>query len=749
VELILTGEKSKKALLNSENGEIAVVTAKEMFRGEASQENLYRVGVLGNFRKMKELDDRDEIFKIIFEPKQRIRVEKFIQTEPFILISYTLIKKEKQSSESTIVLKNTLIENINRLVGSGRPIPVDVLIKIIASNDTDDIIDGIIPFTDGSVDEKQKVLEEENVLERIRLANELVSRTARIGELEKKVADETKNELSRAQKEVFLREEMKAIQKELGDESGNDIEEMRKKISNSGMPTEAEQTAIKELNRLQKTASFSPEISYIRNYLDWLINLPWQKATPSQIDLKNSKSILDDDHYGLEKIKQRIIEYLAVQKLTAAIKGPILCFVGPPGTGKTSIGKSIARSMGRKFTRVSLGGIHDEAEIRGHRRTYVGAMPGRIIQSINQIQSRNPIFMLDEIDKVGRDFRGDPTSSLLEVLDPEQNNHFSDHYLEVQFDLSDVMFIATANSLETISKPLLDRMEIIEFSGYSPEEKLEIAKRFIIPKVLTSHGLGNVNFKIKDEAISAIISEYTQEAGVRNLEREISKIARKIALFYAQGDEFSKEIGKGELAEFLGSPKVDYFMKNEAGHVGIGSGLAVTEAGGEVIVVEALEIPNGKGKLILTGNMGEIMKESAKTALSYVRSISQEYSINPEVFSKSDIHLHIPRGATPKDGPSAGGIIAITILSALTKVPINNLIGMTGEITLQGNILKIGGVKEKILAAKRFGLKKVILPRANEGDLREIPKRNIEGIDFILTDSMQKILPIAFRKGTE
>lgn len=749
MELILTGEKSKKALLNSENGEIAVVTAKEMFRGEASQENLYRVGVLGNFRKMKELDDRDEIFKIIFEPKQRIRVEKFIQTEPFILISYTLIKKEKQSSESTIVLKNTLIENINRLVGSGRPIPVDVLIKIIASNDTDDIIDGIIPFTDGSVDEKQKVLEEENVLERIRLANELVSRTARIGELEKKVADETKNELSRAQKEVFLREEMKAIQKELGDESGNDIEEMRKKISNSGMPTEAEQTAIKELNRLQKTASFSPEISYIRNYLDWLINLPWQKATPSQIDLKNSKSILDDDHYGLEKIKQRIIEYLAVQKLTAAIKGPILCFVGPPGTGKTSIGKSIARSMGRKFTRVSLGGIHDEAEIRGHRRTYVGAMPGRIIQSINQIQSRNPIFMLDEIDKVGRDFRGDPTSSLLEVLDPEQNNHFSDHYLEVQFDLSDVMFIATANSLETISKPLLDRMEIIEFSGYSPEEKLEIAKRFIIPKVLTSHGLGNVNFKIKDEAISAIISEYTQEAGVRNLEREISKIARKIALFYAQGDEFSKEIGKGELAEFLGSPKVDYFMKNEAGHVGIGSGLAVTEAGGEVIVVEALEIPNGKGKLILTGNMGEIMKESAKTALSYVRSISQEYSINPEVFSKSDIHLHIPRGATPKDGPSAGGIIAITILSALTKVPINNLIGMTGEITLQGNILKIGGVKEKILAAKRFGLKKVILPRANEGDLREIPKRNIEGIDFILTDSMQKILPIAFRKGTE
>ena len=718
------------------------MTQKDPILNPESQ-NLFRVGVIGKFQEDK---SNDKISKIIFEPRERVKINKFVKDNPYFVVSFSQIRHEKKLNEAATAIKNNLIENINKLISIGKPIPVEILVRLISSTDPNDIVDSIMPFTESSIEEKQKVLESEDIYERLELANEIVAKTVKISELEKKVAQETTDELSKAQKEIFLREEMKTIQKELGEEGGNEIEDLRKKVVNSGMPKESQDIAFKELSRLQKTSSFSPEVSYIRNYLDWLINLPWDKESPSEIDLAKSRQILDDDHFGLEKVKERIIEYLAVQKLTGQIKGPILCFVGPPGTGKTSIGKSIARSMNRKFTRVSLGGVHDEAEIRGHRRTYVGAMPGRIIQSINQVEVKNPVFMLDEIDKIGRDFRGDPTSSLLEVLDPEQNSRFSDHYLEVAFDLSDVMFITTANTLETIPKPLLDRMEIIEFPGYTPEEKMEIAKKFIIPKVLESHGLKNVNFKITDGAVLAVVNDYTQEAGVRNLEREIAKISRKIALLYAQGFDYPREINLKNIPDFLGVSKVERFAKETKKRVGMGVGLAVTEAGGEVIFVEAAVVPNGRGDLILTGNMGDIMKESAKTALSYVRSIAPQYHINPEIFIKSDLHLHIPRGAVPKDGPSAGGIIALTILSAVIGEPIDNSFGMTGEITLQGNLLRVGGIKEKILAAKRFGLQKIIIPSANEQDLREIPGRNMIGLDFTFADSMTTVLPMIFKK---
>jgi ATP-dependent Lon protease len=511
------------------------------------------------------------------------------------------------------------------------------------------------------------------------------------------------------------------------------------------MPKDVEDVALKELNHLKKTPSFSPEISYIRNYLDWLLAMPWNRYSFVEINLKESKKVLDNDHYGLEKVKERILEYLAVSKAVGKIRGPILCFVGPPGTGKTSIGKSIAHSLSRKFTKISLGGIRDEAEIRGHRRTYVGAMPGRIAQGIRKTETKNPVFMLDEVDKIGTDFRGDPSSALLEALDPEQNINFSDHYLEVPFDLSDVFFITTANTVENIPSALRDRMEIIEFSGYTLDEKYEIANKYIWPKLAISHGLSKaLAEKITVKAIEGIIADYTREAGVRELERQLAKVARKLVYLELIGEEIPSKIDESNIKKFLGLPKGDIWIREESNEVGLVTALAVTEVGGEVLSIEASSMPSNKGQLTLTGHLGDIMKESAQAALTYVRRIAPNLNLEANFFDNKDIHVHVPMGAVPKDGPSAGVAIATAIISAISGSPISGKIGMTGEVTIRGRVLKIGGLREKILAAKRANIKKVIIPASNKPEFDEIKADYCAGIDFFLVNSVDEILPIVF-----
>jgi len=563
--------------------------------------------------------------------------------------------------------------------------------------------------------------------------------------LQIKSKNEVKNEIEKSQKEYFLRQQMKAIQKELGeiDPREMEINELRQKLQEAKLPPEAMKEAERELERLALMPPGSAEYTVTRTYLDWLISLPWAKSTEDNLDIKRAEEILNEDHYDLEKVKERILEYLAVRKLKSDMKGPILCFVGPPGVGKTSLGKSIARALGRKFVRISLGGIRDEAEIRGHRRTYVGALPGRIIQGMRKAESNNPIFMLDEIDKLGADFRGDPAAALLEVLDPEQNNSFVDNYLGVPFDLSKVMFIATANVLYTIPPALLDRMEVLEIPGYTEYQKLGIAKGFLIPRQLKEHGLENYQIEFTDEAIKKIIREYTREAGVRNLEREIASIIRKIAKGIAEGSITDKVIvDKEDIPKYLGPEKYTFGMKGEKDEVGVATGLAWTEAGGDILFVEALVV-EGKGNLILTGKLGEVMQESAKTALSYVRSKLKDLNVSYEILEKSDIHVHVPSGAIPKDGPSAGVTIATAIASALTKRPVKKDIGMTGEITLRGKVLPVGGIREKVLAAHRAGLTAVIMPKENQKDLEEIPEEVKNELTFYFVEHADEVLNLA------
>ena len=721
-----------------------IALQKKKLKQIPTPDNLYSVGTLVKILESHKLPDG--AITAIVEGKGRVKIEKFIKFEPFLQVRVQEIPEIDRLTLEGEALIHTAEEHFKKCVAMGMSIPLETLSIIFARPLPSEKADLIAFSLNLRPDEKQKVLEAFNLKNRLFLINDFISRKLEVLQVAKKIERRTTKELGKAQKEIILREQLKAIQQELGAGERADIAELRKKIEKVGMPPEAKKVAEKELNRLMSIPSFSPEISYIRTYLEWLTDLPWSKTTEAKLDMKRARNILDEDHYGLEDVKERMLEYLAVCKLAKKLKGPILCFVGPPGTGKTSVGKSIARALGRKFIRMSLGGIRDEAEIRGHRRTYVGALPGRIIQGLKTAGTRNPVFMLDEIDKVGADFRGDPSSALLEALDPEQNHSFSDHYIEIPFDLSDVMFITTANILDPVPPALKDRMEVVEFPGYTEEEKFHIAKKFLIPKLIQSHGLNEKRFRITDEAIREIISEYTREAGVRNSEREIAKICRKTAKKITENKKVKKiqVIEPKDLHEYLGAIKFRRILAEKKDEVGVTTALAWTQAGGEILFVESTKMP-GKGRLILTGHLGDVMKESAQAAFSYTRSRARELKIKKDFYKNLDLHVHVPAGAIPKDGPSAGVAMAASLISCLTNKLVRREVGMTGEVTLRGKVLEIGGVKEKVLAAHRAGLKKIILPFDNKKDLEKLPEKVKKDLKFTFVKHMDEVLKIALK----
>jgi ATP-dependent Lon protease len=746
--LIIKREKTLQALnFAMQHDQLAVCVAqKKDILKEVGQEDIYSIGTVAKIREVTKQPDGS--VRIVVEGLIRARITEFVASEPFLKVKVEpLAEPAGKKTERLEAWTKSLVNQFKECVTMGANVPFDVFFVILSVNDPWEMADLIAINLDFKVEEKQAILESDSLEDKLGKLSVAISRQLNILRMAQKIQAETGKELGKMEKEMFLREQMKTIEKELGVVGGrSETEEIREKIEKAGMPKEAKEQALKELGRLEKMPSFSPEISYIRTYLDWLLMLPWSKKTESKVDIKKAKKILDEDHYGLDKAKERVLEYLAVQKLVGKIKGPILCFAGPPGTGKTSIGKSIARSLGRKFFRMSLGGIRDEAEIRGHRRTYVGALPGRIIQGINTAGTKNPVFMLDEIDKVGSDFRGDPSSALLEALDPEQNYSFSDHYLEVPFDLSDVMFITTANILDTIPPPLRDRMEVIEFPGYIEEEKFHIAQTFLIPKQLKENGLEHgERLIITEPAVRTIIREYTREAGVRELERNIAAVCRKVARHFAEGDGKHYKVGLADLHGFLGPAKYHTTMAEKKDEVGVATGLAWTQAGGEILLIEATKMP-GKGNLILTGQLGKVMQESAQAAFSYARSRAKALGIKGEFYKNSDIHIHVPSGAIPKDGPSAGVAMATAIISILTGRPIRKDVGMTGEVTLRGKAMEIGGVKEKVLAAHRAEVKTIVMPKDNEKDLEDIPDNVRKDLKFIFAEDVDDVLRAALGK---
>ncbi|SNZ11612.1 ATP-dependent Lon protease [Persephonella hydrogeniphila] len=716
---------------------------------EPGGDDLYQIGTVATILRMMRLDD-DRI-KILVQGVARGKIQELRKESDLYKVKIQVFE-EKETYEENIeveALKHSIRDLIDKAVSLGKQIIPDLLDIIKSVEEPGKLADLVASILDLKSEEAQKILEIVDPLERLRKVHDLLLKEVGLLEIQHKIRTAARESMEKDQREYFLRQQIKAIQEELGerDERQEEIEQYRKKIEESGMPEDVKKEAEKQLKRLEKMHPDSAEAGVIRTYLDWLVELPWNKRTKDKLDLKRAKKILDEDHYDLEKVKERILEYLAVQKLKKdrAIKGPILCFVGPPGVGKTSLGKSIARALGRKFVRQSLGGVRDEAEIRGHRRTYVGALPGRIIQAIKQAGTKNPVLMLDEVDKLASDFRGDPASALLEVLDPEQNKEFVDHYLGVPFDLSEVMFICTANRIDTIPRPLLDRMEVIRIPGYSEEEKLYIAKNYLIPRQLKETGLKPKYVEFTDAGLKFLIRHYTREAGVRSLERQINAVLRKIAKEIAlSGKKKKYRITKSLVKKFLGAP---LYMpeKEKEDEIGVVTGLAWTEVGGEILKIEATKMP-GKGQLILTGSLGDVMKESAMTALSYVKSKAEEYRIDPKDFQKYDVHVHVPAGAIPKDGPSAGISIATAICSLFTQLPVRSDVAMTGEITLRGKVLPVGGLKEKILAAKRAGIKDVILPKDNKDEVMEdIPPFARRDINLIFVEHIDEVFKIAIK----
>jgi ATP-dependent Lon protease len=746
--LFVGREKSIKAIDHAigTNRMVLLLTQKDHNVEDPIKSDLYSIGTVGLVMRMLKLPDGR--VKILIQGLAKAKCLNILEHDDFYIADIEKLHEEKPEIMTLEI--EALTRNVKTMLDKalvlGKTIQPDILIVIENLDDAGRLADLVASNIGLKPDQAQEVLEIQNPVFRLKKVSDILSREVELLTVQQKIQTDARGEIDKTQREYFLREQLKAIQKELGDidERMEEINEYKNKITKAKMPAKVQKEAEKQLKRIEKMHPDSAEASIVRTYLDWLVELPWSKSTKDNLNIKTAKKILNQDHYDLEKIKERILEYLSVRKLNPKMKGPILCFIGPPGVGKTSLGKSIAKALGRKFVRNSLGGVRDEAEIRGHRRTYVGALPGRIIQGLKQAGTNNPVFMLDEIDKIGLDYRGDPSSALLEVLDPEQNNSFSDHYLGVPFDLTKVMFITTGNVTDTIPGPLRDRMEIIRLSGYTTEEKIGIAENYLIPKQLKEHGLNKNLIKLSDSGLSSLITQYTREAGVRNLEREIANLCRKVAKKIAEGKKSKYIISARNIDKYLGAPKNLPEEEMKKDEIGVATGLAWTETGGDIIYIESTTM-KGKGILTLTGQLGDVMKESAQTALSYIRSRSSELNINEAVFSKSDIHIHIPAGAIPKDGPSAGITMTTALASTLTGVPVNKNIAMTGEVTLRGNVLPIGGLKEKILAAKRMGIKILIIPKRNKKDLDEIAKYIKKDTEFFLVEDMLEVLKIALK----
>ncbi len=743
VPLFVGRDKSIKALedVAKHGNRILLVTQKNAGQDDPGAADIYKVGTVASILQILRLPDGT--VKVLVEGTERASIVDFIDNSDFYQVHAENITDITGNKLETEALSRSVISQFEQYVKLNKKIPSEIIASINQIDNPGKLADTVASYLMVKITDKQNVLEITNVSTRLEQVLSLMEGEIGVLNTEKRIRSRVKRQMEKTQREYYLNEQLKAIQKELGEsEDGKDeIGELEEKIKKTNLSKEAREKATGELKKLRTMSSMSAEASVIRNYLDWIISIPWKKPSRVLRDITNAQKILDEDHYGLEKVKERILEYLAVQQRTRQLKGPILCLVGPPGVGKTSLARSIARATGRNYVKISLGGVHDEAEIRGHRRTYIGSMPGKIIQAMKKAKNSNPLMLLDEIDKMGNDVRGDPASALLEVLDPEQNAHFNDHYMEVDYDLSDVMFIATSNTYN-MPRPLMDRMEIIKISGYTEDEKLGIARRHLIKKQMKAHGLKDNEWSITDEALRDIIHYYTREAGVRNLEREIASLTRKSIKNILMNNTSSVTITSENLGEYLGVRKYSYGEAEKEDLIGMTTGLAYTEVGGDLLVIEAVTVP-GKGKVTITGKLGDVMQESAQAALSYVRSRALDYGIIPPVFQQKDIHIHVPEGATPKDGPSAGIAMATTIVSVLAGIPVHKSVAMTGEVTLRGRVLPIGGLKEKLLAALRGGIKTVLIPQENVKDLEEIPENVKRDLKIIPVSTVDEVLKLA------
>ncbi|MDR6264623.1 MULTISPECIES: endopeptidase La [Rhodobacterales] len=749
VPLFVGREKSVRALeaVMADNKEILLSSQIDPSEDEPTEDSIYETGVLASVLQLLKLPDGT--VKVLVEGRERVRITEYLHNPEYFEANADILSETVKEPETIEALSNAVAKEFDRYSKLNKNVPEEALSAVAESDSPAKLVDTIAGHLNVRVDQKQELLEELDLSERLEKVFGLMQGEMSVLKVEKKIKSRVKNQMERTQREYYLNEQMKAIQQELGDgeQAGDEMAELEQKINNVKLSKEAKEKADGELKKLKHMSPMSAEATVVRNYLDWMLSIPWGVKSRVKKDLNKAQEVLDKDHYGLEKVKERIVEYLAVQQRSAKLKGPILCLVGPPGVGKTSLGKSVAKATGREFIRISLGGVRDESEIRGHRRTYIGSMPGKIIQAMKKAKTTNPLILLDEIDKMGQDFRGDPASAMLEVLDPEQNASFTDHYMEVEYDLSNVMFLTTANSYN-MPGPLLDRMEIITLSGYTEDEKSEIAKQHLINKQIKNHGLRKGEFELGDEALLEMVRTYTREAGVRNLEREIAKLCRKALTKIVKGVEKTVNVTKDNLEDFLGVKRFKYGLAEEEDQVGVVTGLAWTSVGGELLSIEALKLP-GKGRMKTTGKLGEVMKESIDAASSYVRSISPDVGVKPTEFEKIDIHVHVPEGATPKDGPSAGVGMVTSIVSVLTGIPVRKDIAMTGEVTLRGNVLPIGGLKEKLLAALRGGIKTVLIPKDNEKDLPDIPDNVKSGLEIIPVRNVREVIKHALVREPE
>ena len=746
IPLFVGRDKSITALNEVMKGQkkIVLVTQKNSETDDPKKNDIFNYGCQSNILQLLKLPDGT--VKVLVEGTKRIKILDFIDENKYVSCNFEYLEEKIDSNEDLTPLASTAIKRLEKLSSINKKISSDVIDNIKQLKDPSKIADNVASHLNATISEKQQLFETLDVKKRLNSIIKIMENEASIIGVEKRIRGRVKTQMEKTQREYYLNEQLKAIQKELGEiEDGKDeTSNLNKAIQKARMPKDVQKKCMSELKKLKNMSPMSAEATVVRNYLDWMVDLPWYKKDKVDIDLTNALKVLDKDHFGLEKVKERIIEFLAVQKRMDKMKGPILCLVGPPGVGKTSLGKSIAKSTNRQFVRMSLGGVRDEAEIRGHRRTYIGSLPGKIIQMMKKAGTKNPLILLDEIDKVGNDYRGDPSSALLEALDPEQNTNFNDHYLEVDYDLSDVMFVTTANTLN-ILPPLLDRMEVIRIPGYTEDEKINISNKYLVPKQIKENGVKDGELNIEDGTIKEIIRSYTRESGVRNLEREISKITRKVVKKVVNREETSVEVNEKNISDYLGVKKFKYGEAESEDKVGVVTGLAWTEFGGEILKIETVNMP-GKGRMQITGKLGDVMQESAKAAKSFVRSKSLEYGIIPPTFEKKDFHIHVPEGATPKDGPSAGIAMVTSIVSSITNIPVNRNIAMTGEVTITGQVLPIGGLKEKLLAAHRAGIKHVLIPKENEKDLVDIPKKVKEDIKITPVKLVDDVLKIALVK---